>query len=115
MNNFQEAFTIFLYCYIERRQSYHDHKEKMAWAGSTIYFTFCLILISWLILNADNLPNDIKSCFSKSICIFLLMIIFIFTFKFIHMQFKMRWIASDEVVIFTRYLFKIMSGEKNII
>ena len=75
---------------IEMTDRYHASKERMAWLASTLYYGFCLAIIS-VLLNSKLHLNTIQAIIIMigSIAVFVGAIIFV------HWQFTMRWHAND--------------------
>lgn len=72
---------------IETINTYHDHKEKMAWTATAFYVPATVILGY---TAADRLDDIAKLVLSLVILIASVM-----TTMFVNMQFRMRWNAAD--------------------
>ena len=75
---------------LEFTNSYHSEKENMAWLASTLFYGFCLAIISFL-LGAIKPPEAMDliviACGTT--------VVFISAMVYINLQFRMRWQAND--------------------
>ncbi len=72
---------------IKTINTYHDHKEKMAWTATAFYVPATVILGY---TAADHLDDIAKSVLSVFIVVTSVM-----TTMFVNMQFRRRWWAAD--------------------
>ena len=73
----------------ELNEHYHDTKEKMAWLGSSLYFTFSLAIMRFLFVGK---AQTIIKNHSKEIVVFLLAI-FICALLFVYLQYRKKRIS----------------------
>ncbi len=90
----------------------HDRKENMAWLASTLYYTFCIAVIGFILSN-ENIKNELNSisCLLKWFIICLLIIIFICVNLFVGYQFDRKYKSCLNI----RYLQNILLKNKEII
>jgi hypothetical protein len=81
---------------IKSQESYHDHKETMAWSATAAY------------LGVVLLSREATSYLDESTCVVrfffsaLIAVVAFAAFLFINMQFRARWKAADDVDAFRR-------------
>jgi len=115
MENEQTEIINFFIKLMERRQNYHDHKEKMAWIGTIVYLGFCLTVISYVIANLENIKIIFNCNLGIKISVlFLQLVIFLGAYCYINMQFRRRWYAHDEDVILRRYIQMFLYDNKRL-
>jgi hypothetical protein len=75
---------------IEFTHRYHSEKENMAWLASTLFYGFCLAIISFL-LGVKKHPE------AMDLVVIALgtTVVFIGAMVYINLQFRMRWQAND--------------------
>lgn len=72
---------------IEIVNTYHDHKEKMAWTATAFYVPACIILGYTAAEHLDDISRVLLSV--------LILLASVITTMFVNMQFRMRWDAAD--------------------
>ncbi len=91
---------------ITLQESYHNHKEKMAWTASSLYFLFTAAFAAWLISQTTEI-----FCIQKIIIAIVLLLVLVCGIIFIAMQFKMRWYSTDISVVLHRVVYQLLSGK----
>ena len=83
----------------ERKEKYHEEKERMAWLAGTLYYGFCLLIINYAIGLKGRL-----STLHGVVLLLLSFVIFTAALRFVWLQFTMRWIANDDTVALNEVL-----------
>jgi hypothetical protein len=93
---------------LQIQETYHNHKEVMAWTATSLYLAFAFLFI----VKVQSLtPKDILALFGNwpsakdILTLIVLALIFCFAMVFLCMQFSMRWNSSDISEIVRKYLF----------
>lgn len=97
----------------ELNMSDHDRKEKMAWLASTLYFTFCLAVISFILGN-DNI-NRISAelnCLTKWVIICSMIIIFICVILFVGYQYDRKNKSNNNIYEMQEYFKRNVKNDK---
>lgn len=87
MKSIVERYIEWVTSEIQIINTYHDHKEKMAWTATAFYVPAIIIL-------GYAVPAHL-SCIAKWVLTGLIWITLIMTIMFVSMQFRMRWVAAD--------------------
>ena len=108
----------------ELNMSDHDRKEKMAWLASTLYFTFCLVVISFILgdKNIIRINNELN-CLTKWIIIYgviliiilfikLFIIIFSCTFLFVWYQYDRKKESDKNIEILQNIFLKLIHKDE---
>ena len=95
--------------YIELNEAYHDKKEEMAWIATTIYLTFSVVTLGWMI---GKHPPVVFSCLEKSLIAGLFGIIYLCAIRFISFQFYRRWVAVYLTPALEHILSEIKPGDQ---
>jgi hypothetical protein len=87
MKSILEHYIEWMTSEIQVINTYHDHKEKMAWTATAFYVPATVILGY---TAADHLDDIAKLVLSV-----LIVVASVMTTMFVNMQFRMRWVAAD--------------------
>jgi hypothetical protein len=87
MNPILERYIQWMTAEIQLINTYHDHKEKMAWTA-TVFYVPAAVILGYT--AANHLGNIAKLALSV-----LILIACVMTTMFVNMQFRKRWIAAD--------------------
>ena len=104
----QQTIDIFWKKY-ELNEACHDRKERMAWVGSTIYYTFSLAILTWL---AGAGFKCTETLYRPILTIFVSMT-FISALTFTSLQFYHRWKSVSESGAHERILKRLQSENGN--
>lgn len=85
---------------IQGFESYHNHKETMAWVATAFYITGVITFGFTLAYSPIPLFVNILASFGVLVTFFLAGV-------FINMQFRMRWKASDIQIGLTHYASRL--------
>ena len=103
MNDKKTEIEEFLKIY-ELNEVYHERKERMAWIGSTVYYTFSLAILTWVAGSTDLQPTMLTM---------LVSVAFISALTFTSLQFSSRWDSVSKTGANNRILRRIQSEEVN--
>ncbi len=83
---------------IEREDRYHEKKESMAWIAGSVYFTFSIGVISWIVSSGMvRAPHNLKM-----LLMFGLLLFYICALIFVTLQFKSRWNSVSHTATFNK-------------
>jgi hypothetical protein len=92
------------------QETYHNHKEKMAWTATSLFLGFTVLFIGKVAtVNCADVPFLFDSAIrAPEILVgIVLLLIYVLTNIFLWMQFSARWDSADISHLLTRYLFKL--------
>lgn len=55
-----EAYRLFY----QKNQDYHDAKERMLWLAGTVYFSFSIVIVGWILLPGHTITDVQKGWFT---------------------------------------------------
>jgi hypothetical protein len=96
----RQRYIDWLKAEIELGDSYHNHKETMAWAATAFY----LPTVVGLAYGANRFGLNLASQIGLTV---VLLFLWLMLFRFLHMQFTMRWKAADVAVGLRRALARV--------
>ncbi len=89
---------------INQRQSYHNHKETMAWVITALYVPSIIYL--------GYIEGQIWRGGWEWVAGVFIPIVGYLVWVFVRMQFDMRWESADEIKILMRHFTRLNSGEE---
>ena len=87
MMSLVERYIEWMTSEIETINTYHDHKEKMAWTA-TVFYVPATVILGY---TAAGRLDDI----AKLVLSIVILVASVMTTMFVNMQFRMRWNAAD--------------------
>ncbi len=85
-------------------ETYHDHKEKMAWGATALYVS--------VIAGADHGRIYAQTWTGKLFLSMMVIAIGYLVFLYVQMQFQMRWSAADRVDAFRKLRADLLGGKR---
>ena len=101
----RQRYIDWLKAEIALNDSYHNHKETMAWVATAFY----LPAVFGLAYSANRMGLNCAWQIAFTVILFLL---FLMVFCFLHMQFTMRWKAADIAVGLRRAMTRVCDCTK---
>ncbi len=95
---------------LQIQETYHDHKEKMAWTSTYAFLGFTVLFIGKLgTMRCTDLPDLFNARLDpfEWIMFTILSVMFLLTLAFTSMQFKARWHSAAVTEAIYRHLFRL--------